>query len=282
MALDFSRRRFFFNGALLAGAVPAGGFSSTPSLTRMGYKSPNEKLNIAGVGAGGKGTSDIAGCAATENIVALCDVDDERGARTLKLYPNVPKFKDYRRMLDAEAKNIDAVTVSIPDHMHAAVAMAAMERGKHVYVQKPMARTVWEARALTQAAKKYNVATQMGNQGYCMEGSRVCAEMVWSGAIGNVTEVHAWTNRPIWPQGLTEKPEVRPVPETLDWDLWLGVAANRPYSRAYAPHDWRGFYDFLNQCIFNIFKQGQGFNGMAFKEISFVFKHCLCKTHWLP
>ena len=244
MADGFSRRRFFFNGALLAGAVPAGGFGSTPSLTRLGYRSPNDKLNVAGVGAGGKGTSDIAGCAATENIVALCDVDDERGARTLKRYESTPKFKDYRRMLDVEGKNIDAVTVSTPDHMHAAVAMAAMERGKHVYVQKPMTRTIWEARALTQAARKYNVATQMGNQGYCMEGSRVCAEMVWSGAIGNVTEVHAWTNRPIWPQGLTEKPEAKPVPATLDWDLWLGVGADRPYSPAYAPHNWRGFYDF--------------------------------------
>ena len=144
MSNGFSRRSFFFTGALFTGAVPAAGFGTTPSLTRLGYKSPNEKLNVAAVGAGGKGTSDIAGCAATENIVALCDVDDERGARALKRYEKQPKFKDYRRMLDAEGKNIDAVMVSIPDHMHATVAMAAMERGKHVYVQKPMSRTIWE------------------------------------------------------------------------------------------------------------------------------------------
>jgi hypothetical protein len=241
---ELSRRRFFFFGPMLAGAVPIAGFGSTASLTQLGYKSPNEKLNIAAVGSGGKGTSDIAGCAQTENIVALCDVDEVRAARTYKRFENTPKFKDYRRMLDEMGKGIDAVTVSTPDHMHATVAMFAMERGKHVYVQKPMARTVWEARTLTQAARKYGVASQMGNQGYCGEGSRICSEMIWSGAIGNVTEVHAWTNRPIWPQGLTEKPAEQPVPDTMAWDLWLGIAKDRPYSPAYAPHNWRGFFDF--------------------------------------
>jgi hypothetical protein len=245
MAHDgLSRRRFFFYGTLLAGAVPAGGFGSTPSLKTLGYKSRNEKLNIASIGAGGKAESDIRGCAETENIVALCDVDEKRAAKTLAAYAKIPKYNDYRKMLDKEAKNIDAVIVAIPDFMHTCAAMACMELGKHVYVQKPMARTVWECRALTQAARHYKVATQMGNQGYAQEGARLCSEMIWSGAIGNVLEVHAFTNRPIWPQGLTEPPKEDKIPETLNWDAWLGIAADRPYSPAYVPHNWRGFYDF--------------------------------------
>jgi len=144
--------------------------------------------------------------------VALCDVDDMQAAATFKKYEKVPKYRDYRRMLDKQANDIDSVIVTVPDHMHATAALACMERGKHVYVQKPMAQTVWEARVLTEAARKYKVATQMGNQGYAREGTRVCAEMIWSGAIGDVTEVHAWTNRPIWPQGLTSIPPAEPAP----------------------------------------------------------------------
>ena len=242
MARDISRRRFFY-GSLLAGAVPAGGFGSVASLTHLGYRSPNEKLNHAAIGAGGKGFTDINGCR-SENLVAMADVDDKRAERAFKAFPGVPKYKDFRRMLDKEGKNIDAVTVSIPDHNHAMAAMWAMERGKHVYCQKPLTRTVWEARQLESAARKYKVATQMGNQGYSGEGARECCEIVWAGAIGNVTEVHAWTDRPHWPQG----PEVIPVeaqtPATLDWDVWLGVAESRPYSPAYLPGSWRGFPDF--------------------------------------
>jgi predicted dehydrogenase len=242
MTHDISRRHFFF-GTLLAGAVPAGGFGTTPSLRQLGYKSPNEKLNIAAIGAGGKGASDIAGCAG-ENIVALADPDSKRAERTFKRYENVPKFADFRRMLDKEGKNIDAVIVATPDHMHATASMWAIERGKHVYCQKPLTRTIWEARALTQAAAKYKVATQMGNQGYSNEGTRLCAEMIWAGEIGEVREAHAWTNRPIWPQGLEALPPEEPVPETLDWDAWLGIASMRPYSPAYLPFNWRGWFDF--------------------------------------
>ncbi len=220
------------------------GFGSEPSLKALGYKSPNEKLNIASIGAGGKARSDIAGCAETENIVALCDVDEKSAARSYDLYPHAPKFKDYRDMLDKQADGIDAVIVTIPDHMHAAAAIHAMSLGKHVYVQKPLAHTVWECRELLKAAEKYKVATQMGNQGYSNEGTRQCAEMIWSGVIGNVTEVHAWTNRPVWPQGAIPAPTTMPVPGTLEWDLWLGVAKERPYSDAYLPFTWRGFYDF--------------------------------------
>lgn len=241
---DGLSRRYFFFGSLLAGAVPLAGFGSEPSLKKLGYKSPNEKMNIASIGAGGKATSDIKACAETENIVALCDVDEKRATEIYGLYPSAPKYKDFRIMLDKEASNIDGVIVTIPDHMHTIAAIAAMERGKHVYVQKPLAHTVWECRELLKAAEKYKVATQMGNQGYSNEGTRQCAEMIWSGAIGNVTEVHAWTNRPAWPQGIKEAPTTSPVPGTLEWDLWLGVAKDRPYSEDYLPFSWRGFFDF--------------------------------------
>ncbi len=244
MKHDGITRRHFFYGTLLAGAVPLGGFGSEPSLKALGYKSPNEKLNIASIGAGGKASSDIAGCAETENIVALCDVDEKRAEETYKKYPSVPKYKDFRAMLDKEGKTVDAVIVTIPDHMHATAAVHAMERGKHVYVQKPLAHTVWECRQLTEAAEKYGVATQMGNQGYSNEGTRQCAEMIWAGEIGDVTEVHAWTNRPVWPQGLPDLPAASPVPSYLDWDLWLGIEKERPYSDKYLPFAWRGFFDF--------------------------------------
>lgn len=238
----FTRRHFFFGG-LLAGAIPTAGFGSSPSLKFMGYKSPNEKLNIGTVGAGGKAASDIRGCS-TENIVAMTDVDEVRAAPMFKLYEKATKYKDFRQMLDKEEKNIDAVIVTIPDFMHGTAAMWAMERGKHVYCQKPLTHTIWEARSLAQAAAKYKVATQMGNQGYSNDGTRRCAEMIWAGEIGNVTEVHAWTNRPVWPQGMAELPKESPVPSTLDWDLWLGIANMRPYSPEYCPFSWRGWYDF--------------------------------------
>ncbi len=239
-----SRRHFFF-GSLLAGAVPAGGFGSTASLAQAGYKSPNEKLNIASIGAGGQAAVGINALSRIgQNIVALCDPDEARAAQMFRVHEKAPKYKDFRQMLDKEQNNIDAVLVATPDFMHGTQAMWAMERGKHVYVQKPMTRTVWEARQLKEAAVKYKVASQMGNQGYCQEGPRVCAEMIWSGAVGNVTEVHAWTNRPVWGQGFSDMPKEEPVPGTLDWDLWQGIAKTRPFSTAYVPFQWRGWYDF--------------------------------------
>ncbi|MEK7408777.1 MAG: Gfo/Idh/MocA family oxidoreductase [Acidobacteriota bacterium] len=252
-------RRHFFYGGLLAGAVPGAGFGSVPSLKALGWKSPNEKLNIAAIGAGGRGAVDIAGCA-SENIVALADPDARSAEKTFKQYEKAPKYADFRKMLDREARNIDAVIIATPDHMHAMPAMWSMERGKHVFVEKPLTRTVWEARKLTEAAAKYKVATQMGNQGYSNDGARIAAEILWSGEIGNVTEVHAWTTRPIWPQGMTGIPKEEPVPPTLDWDLWLGMASMRPYTSGgvdsgktkpgsfgggfYQPFNWRGFFDF--------------------------------------
>jgi predicted dehydrogenase len=240
----FSRRHFFL-GSLMAGAVPVGGFGSVRSLKQIGYKSPNEKLNIAAVGAGGKGYSDITGCK-SENIVALVDPDEKRASRAFTEYPNAAKYKDFRRMFDKETNNIDAVTVSTPDHMHGTVAMWAMARGKHVYCQKPLTRTVWEAAELTRGAAKYGVATQMGNQGYSNEGARECCEILWSGDIGDVKEVHAWTNRPegYWLQGPEVEPKEEAVPPTLDWEAWLGDVEMRPFSSAYLPIKWRGFPEF--------------------------------------
>ena len=244
MAKTSLSRRHFFLGGLLAGAVPAAGYGSTPSLRSLGYKSPNERLNVVGIGAGGKGRTDIREVAATENIVALVDPDEERAAETYEKHPDAEKFTDFRRMFDKLESQIDAVVISTPDHMHGMIAHWAMQRGKHVYCQKPLTRTIWEARELAKAADKYNVATQMGNQGYSNDGARECCEIIWSGLIGDVTEVHAWTNRPIWPQGLEEPPPTAPVPSTMDWDSWLGIADDRPYSPEIAPFAWRGFVEY--------------------------------------
>ena len=223
-----SRRHFFF-GTLLAGLIPRGGFGSFPSLKFLGYESPNEKLNIAGIGAGGQAFSDLRQCE-TENIVALADVDWLRGEPGFQRYDKAAKYKDFRQMLDKEGKGIDAVVIGIPDHMHTVAALYCMERGKGVYVEKPLTRIASEARFLTQAAQKYKVATQMGNQGYSHEATRVACEIFWAGEIGEVREVHAWQGRPQWPQGMTKIPPPTPVPATLDWDLWLGTAAQRPFT----------------------------------------------------
>jgi predicted dehydrogenase len=259
MPSTLSRRHFFY-GALLAGAIPKGGFGSVTSLKAAGFKPFNEKLNIAAVGVGGRGAADINGCT-SENIVALCDVDSAQAGPTFKRFEKAARYTDFRKMLDKEDKNIDAVIVATPDHMHATVALAAMQRGKGVYVEKPLTRTPWEARLLADAAAKYKVATQMGNQGYSHEANRVACEIVWSGEIGNVTEVHATTGAPSWPQGIQEIPSEEAVRDTLDWDLWLGGASMRPYTSGgwdkehtptgssspggfYLPFNWRGFYDF--------------------------------------
>lgn len=258
---ECSRRHFLF-GALLAGVVPRAGFGSVPSLKFLGYQSPNEKMNIAGIGAGGRATG-VLGALGTENIVALADVDWARGAAGFTRWPAAAKYKDYRRLLDQE-KTIDAVTVVIPDHMHTHAALAAMQLGKHVYVEKPLTRTPWEARLLTNAAARYKVATQMGNQGYSHDATRVAAEIIWSGEIGDVTEVHSFRNRASWPQGMQTLPPPETAPETLDWDLWLGPAAMRPFTSGgdayrkaynqeqfgfYLPFNWRGFYDFGTSLI---------------------------------
>ncbi len=203
----------------------------------------NERLNIAAIGSGGMAATNIDHVS-SQNIVALCDVDDNRAADTFKKFPDVPKFRSFHRMLDKMGRDIDAVIVATPDHNHAVAAMACMAMGKHVYVQKPLTHTVYEARMLTEAARKHKVVTQMGNQGSSGEGVRLICEWIWDGAIGPVREVHAWTNRPVWPQGIDRPSETPPVPSTLDWDLWLGPAPQRPYNPCYLPFNWRAWQDF--------------------------------------
>jgi predicted dehydrogenase len=213
-------------------------------LGRQGTPAPSDKLNIAGVGVGGMGKNNLKRCE-TENIVALCDVDFGMADEVFKKYPDAKQYKDYRVMLD-EQKDIDAVIVATPDHSHAVIAMAAMERKKHVYVQKPLTHSVFEARLLTETARKQKVVTQMGNQGRSGEGVRLLCEWVWDGAIGRIREAHAWTNRPVWPQGVeVERPTDTPeVPPGLDWDLWLGPAHHRPYHPTYHPAKWRAWCEF--------------------------------------
>ena len=243
MSHGFSRRHFFF-GSLLAGAIPRGGFGSVQSLKALGYKPYYDKLNVAAIGCGGQGGVDLNDAAKTENIVALCDVDEKRSAANFNKFEKQPKYKDFRAMLDKEGKNIDACTIGVPDFMHATIALACMQHGKHVYLEKPLTRTPWEARLLRDAAVKYKVATQMGNQGFSHEANRVAAEIVWSGEIGNVTEVHVSTTPGTHPTGLQEPPPEAPVPGTLAWELWLGGASDRPFSDWYVPYNWRGFLDF--------------------------------------
>ena len=240
---NVSRRHFFF-GSLLAGALPTGGFGSVPSLRALGYKPFYDKLNVAAIGCGGQGGVDLNDAARTENIVALCDVDLDRSAPNVKRFEKLPLYRDFRVMLDKEGKNIDACTIGIPDFMHAAVALTCMQHGKHVYCEKPLTRTPWEAQLLRDAAAKYKVATQMGNQGFSHECHRVAAEIVWSGEIGDVTEAHVSTTPGTHPTGLQELPPEESVPANLDWDHWLGAATMRPYSSWYVPYNWRGFFDF--------------------------------------
>ncbi len=235
-------RRDFLKAASLATAVV-----SFPRVMRaQGGQSPNNKLNIACCGVGGRGHDAVEGLKG-ENLVAFCDVDDERASKTYEEFPDVPRFRDFRVMLDKMGHQIDAVTVSTPDHMHFPIAMAALSLGKHVFVEKPLTHTVAEARQLAKLAREKKVATQMGNQGHANEGLRLIKEWHQAGILGEVREVHSWTDRPIWPQGvsLPDHSKMLPVvPGTLDWNLWLGVAQPREYDPAYLPFTWRGYWDF--------------------------------------
>ena len=210
----------------------------------------NERLNIASVGAGGKAAGDIRNVA-SENIVALCDVDWERAADSFERFPKARRYKDYRVMLSELDAEIDAVIVATPDHHHFHASMAAIRRGKHVYCEKPLTHSVWEARELTKAARAEGVATQMGNQAQASEETRVLQEFVLDDAVGKIREAHIWTDRPAkglfgeyWPQGIARPTETPKVPAALDWDLWLGPAPSRPYHPIYAPRQWRGWWDF--------------------------------------
>ncbi len=240
-----NRREFMATVGLgAAGAIlPDWTFGASGPVRKGRIIPKDRKMRVACVGCGGKGSSDAGGVSG-EEIVALCDVDFARAAGTFRKYPNAKRYKDFRQMLIEMDDQIDAVTVSTPDHMHFPPAMMAITMGKHVYVQKPLTHTIAEARALTLAAHKHEVVTQMGNQGHAGEGTRLLREWVQAGAIGDVHEVHFWTNRPIWPQGIDRPEETEQVPPTLDWNRWLGVAPERPYNKCYLPFNWRGWWDF--------------------------------------
>lgn len=240
-----NRRQFIYTAAMAASSLAV----SSAGARAARLKSPNSKLDIGIIGVTGKGAADSKGLS-SENIVALCDVDLDKLLTAAKKWPDARLYGDYRYMLENE-KHLDAVTVTIPDHQHACAAMQAIKSGINVYCQKPLAHTISEARALTIAARNHKVITQMGNQGHSGEGNRQLCEMIWSGAIGPVREVHCWTNRPIWPQGLVRPKTVDHVPSWLDWDLWIGPAPMRPFAakwpdgkNVYHPFDWRAWWDF--------------------------------------
>ncbi len=238
-----SRRNFIKNGA-----IAATGFMIVPRhvLGGKGFIAPSDRLLVAGVGAGGKGQSDIANFykSGKAEIAFLCDVDDRRAAETVKAFPKAKYYKDWREMFNKESKSFDAVSVSTPDHNHAIIALHAMQLGKHVYVQKPLTHDIYEARMLTEGAKKYKVVTQMGNQGASNDGTRQLKEWYDAGVIGDVHTVYCWTNRPIWPQGIQWPTTKAEIPKELDWNLWLGTAPEKNYVEKLVPFNWRGWWDY--------------------------------------
>ena len=237
-----SRRDFIKNSSL----VTAGFFIVPRHVLGRGFVAPSDKLNIAGIGVGGKGESDLAGFVKSPNanVIALCDVDDRQAVKSRASFPNAKYYKDFREMLEKERKNIDAVSVSTPDHTHAVAALAAMQLGKHVYVQKPLTHDIYEARMLTNAAKKYKVVTQMGNQGASGNGVRTMMEWYKAGLIGEAVDIYCWTNRPIWPQGFGKPTTADDIPVELDWRLWLGPNEFEEYHKEYVPFNWRGYHSF--------------------------------------
>jgi predicted dehydrogenase len=228
-------------------AAAAFAFHYVPSHV-LGANAPSNKLNIAGIGIGGMGGGNLQRCQ-SENIVALCDVDEDYAGKTFRKYPKAKRYVDYRVMLEKQ-KDIDAVVIATPDHTHAVITMAAMELGKHVYCQKPLTHTIYEARTITEAARRYGVQTQMGNQGHSDESIRLLKEWLDAGAIGDVRKIHAWTDRPVggdpWSNFAVKakSKETPPVPDTMNWDLWLGPVAFRDYHPDYHPMTWRAWMDF--------------------------------------
>lgn len=237
-----SRRSFLKNGALTAA-----GFMIVPRhvLGGKGFIAPSDRLRVAGIGVGGKGESDLSEIAkGPSDITFLCDVDARRAANSVKRFPKAKFYTDFREMLDKEHKNFDAVTVSTPDHQHAVAAMAAMQLGKHVYVQKPLTHDIYEARMLSAAAKKHKIVSQMGNQGSSGDGVRQMMEWYNAGTIGDVHTVYCWTDRPVWPQGIPWSSMKAEVPKELNWDLWLGTAPYKDYIDKLVPFNWRGWWDY--------------------------------------
>ncbi|MEO8854958.1 MAG: Gfo/Idh/MocA family oxidoreductase [Ginsengibacter sp.] len=242
-----SRREFIRNASLAAAS-----FYIVPRhVLGRGFVAPSDKLLIAGVGAGGKGGDDQRHFAKTgkAEIAFLCDVDERQAVQNRKLFPKAKFYHDWREMFEKEHKNFDAVDVGIPDHNHATVGFHAMQLGKHVYGQKPLTHDIWEAHMMGEAAKRYKVVTQMGDQGTSGDGVRQLREWYEAGIIGEVHTVHCWTNRPVWPQGVPWSTKNPPVPAGLNWDLWLGTAQEHPYEDMIVPFNWRGWWDFGTGAI---------------------------------
>ena len=255
-----NRRQFLKTTAIIGATAFVSGRGAWADETKPSGNSPSEKVNIACIGVGGKGDSDSTHAGMYGNVVAICDVDDKILAKKAEKFPNAKKFNDYRKMFDVMAKDFDAITVSIPDHNHAAATMMGIKAGKHVYCQKPLSRTIKEARDMRMAAREKKVCTQMGNQGTATDQLRRGVEVLRAGILGNVKEVHVWTNRPVWPQApqVVARPPESPVPAELHWDEWIGVAPMRPYGEydeanpkggrskkgAYHTFNWRGWQDF--------------------------------------
>ena len=238
---DFSRRKF-----LKTGAAALAGITIAPnSILGMSHDhiSPSDKLNILGIGIGGRGASAIRSMS-SQNIIGLCDVDWKYSGHVFDEYPKAKRYYDYRKMFDELGKSADAVMIATPDHTHALIAAEAITMGKHIYCEKPLTHTVYESRLLTKLADKYNIATQMGNQGASGAGVRKICEWIWNGEIGEITKVEAFTDRPIWPQGLSRPDKAERVPKTLNWDLFLDPAQYRDYNPIYTPWNWRGWWDF--------------------------------------
>jgi hypothetical protein len=242
MATKISRRNF-----LRTGAAGIAGLTVLPSKVLgsvVGQTAPSDKVNVAGVGVGGRGSGVLREMGEGANVVALCDTDQAYAKPTFDRYPAAKRYQDWREMFDKQAADIDAVMVATPDHTHAIVASTAMTLGKHTYVEKPLTHSVYESRLLTRLAAKHNVATQMGNQGSSGDGVADLCDWIWNGEIGEVTRVECFTDRPIWPQGLNRPTRVDRIPKTLNWDLFIGTAPMRPYNSIYQPWNWRGWWDF--------------------------------------
>jgi predicted dehydrogenase len=237
-----SNRRQFLQESALAGL----GFWVAGGISHAREEKASDRLRIACIGVGGKGSSDTDHAGMVGDVVALCDIDDSPRNGKAKRFPKAKKYNDFRKMLDEMGKSIDAVTVSTPDHTHAAAAAMAIKMGKHVYCQKPLTHDVFEARRLRELAREHRVCTQMGNQGTAHNTLRTSVDLIRAGALGAVREVHVWTNRPVWPQAptITKRPKPEKVPGHVHWDLFLGPAPERPYSSAYHPFKWRGWWDF--------------------------------------
>lgn len=233
-----TRRKFLQTTAATGiGFWVAGGVQAQES------KSPNERIQMASIGVSGKGSSDSDDAGRSGDMVAICDVDQNYLDKATSRFPKAKQFTDFRKMLDEMCKKIDAVTVSTADHVHAMASIMAMKMGKHCFCQKPLTHTIYEARMMGKIAKEKKLATEMGNQGTAEAGLRKAAALLKAGVLGKVTEVHVWTNRPIWPQG-GDRPNTEEPPASLNWDLWLGPAPKRPYGKGYHPFAWRGWWDF--------------------------------------